>query len=254
MPSNIRTLSSQMQHNAAIRANSFIRSHLTPSAQEGEHTPLLPACSEYSQESDTFEAMPDLIDGKYTADLLRPEQQKTFDQEHEDRMKDLASKQLLEDAEIRAQGVRVQHDARMPVPQIIPFVPPNLAYHVVQVHQPLSNVAVSQKISTCFASDDSNGSHPPAMYEQQTGVIREYIIQANRSEDESNGSGSRSSSLQRRGAMRRRTNPISARKSDDECEDDVSGPNSSSLRRCGAVPHKQNPVFVHETRDDFDHF
>jgi hypothetical protein len=77
------------------------------------------------------------------------------------------------------------------------------------------------------------------------------VLRADTSEDEDDGSASRSSSLQRRGAVRSKKNPVSARKSDDEDEGDGSDSNSSSLRRCGAVKHKQNPVAIRTTQGGF---
>jgi hypothetical protein len=115
-------------------------------------------------------------------------------------------------------------------------------------------VAESQNASICFASNDSNGSQSPPTHEQQIGVVREYVLRADRSKDECNGSGSRSSSLQRRGAVRRKKGPIADQKNDDEDESDSSGSDLSSLCRRGAVKHKRNPVSVRTTHGEFDHF
>jgi hypothetical protein len=288
MSNQFRSLASKMTQNAAIRASSFIHSRLSSSAQEGEHVPLLPASSEYSQESLMHEATPDFTNGEYKAHAMRPQQRKDWIEEHTQRVKDLASKQILHNAGLRAQGTRVAQYLRRPVPQVIPDIQPNPEHHWVQVLRPLSNVAGSQKAEICFASDDSSGSSPPPMHEQQTGVIREYELGADKSEDEDNGLESRSSSLQRRGAVRRKKNPFADPKSDgedeanpsgsrsssrkrrgavrrkenpfanpkseEEDEGDRDGSNSSSLRRRGAVKHKKNPVFPRTTQGDFDYF
>lgn len=171
-------------------------------------------------------------------------------EEHAVRMNDLASSQLLHDSGLRAQKARVQ---RKPVAQHKTFVRENPDCHRVQVQGPVSNVAEPQNASICFASDESNSSQPPATHRQQTGIIREYILRANRSEVEGIGSSSRSSSLQRQGAVRSKTNPLVVKKKDDGDEGDGCGSNSSSLRRSGALRHKDNPIFSCPTFEDFDH-
>jgi hypothetical protein len=168
-----------MSKKATCRASTIIYPIFT--ARTEENAPLLPASSLDSQKSGFHSDVPDLTDGEHVASILRPKQDILWDQEHKEREKNLELRGLL--------------------------------HHGVLIHAPLSNVSTSQKESVCFPSDGSDGTRPPEMYEQQTGIIREYVLRADndKSEEEGCASDSDSSSLRRRGAVKRKTNPVFGR-------------------------------------------
>ncbi|EAT88630.1 hypothetical protein SNOG_03425 [Parastagonospora nodorum SN15] len=169
MSKKIRSVANKISMKAAYRADRLIKSVFRAKSREVEHAPAVTSSSVYSQSSGFSTEVMDTNNCEDVAPNLQTQQDDLWEKEQEERGQDLA---------------------------------------ILHITTPLSIKAKPQKATEHTVSDTSDGTQPPAMCEQQTGIIREQDVKPVPDVDQGNDSGSDSSSLRRRGAVRLKTNPM----------------------------------------------
>jgi hypothetical protein len=188
----------------AVRVSSLIHSTLgAPTHNEG-HVRLLSALHQDFVDED-IESILDAENWEQQVDSDRLREEERWDRECDEREKALCLIRLMLTGGVSAQHTR-QNRPRM--------IRNHAAHQVVQIQPPTPDLARSKRASLHYtkplASFNSQTTTP--MYEQQTGVVR------NQDGDVEVGrcDGSSTSSLRRRGAVRRKANPIFARPSSED--------------------------------------
>jgi hypothetical protein len=186
MSKKIPSAANKISMKAAYRANRLIKSVFGAKSREVEHAPVVTASSVYSQSSGFSTKVIDTNKCEDVAPNFRNQQDDLWEKEQEGRGQDLAIRQLLHASGIRAKTSRLHR-------RILTLTNPD--NNVVHITTPLSIVAKPQKAAEHTVSDTSDGTQPPAMWEQQTGIIREQDVKPVSGVDQGNESGSDSSSL-----------------------------------------------------------
>jgi len=207
MSKKIQSVVSKVSIKAAYRANKIMKFPFRAKPREEEHAPVVAASSVYSQSSGFSSKVTDTKHCETVALNLRAQQDDLWEKEQEERREDLATLQLLHASGMSAQTSRLNRRK---------FIRTDPNHQAVQTNTPLSTVANPQQPAERTVSDTSDGTQPPAMWEQQTGIIREHHVEPDQGVFQGNESGSESSSIRRRGAVRLKHNPIHARPSQEE--------------------------------------
>ncbi|KAH3904071.1 hypothetical protein HBI56_042340 [Parastagonospora nodorum] len=199
MSKKIRSVANKISMKAAYRADRLIKSVFRAKSREVEHAPAVTSSSVYSQSSGFSTEVMDTNNCEDVAPNLQTQQDDLWEKEQEERGQDLAIRQLLHASGMSAKTSRLHR-------RILNCT--NSGNNIVHITTPLSIKAKPQKATEHTVSDTSDGTQPPAMCEQQTGIIREQDVKPVPDVDQGNDSGSDSSSLRRRGAVRLKTNPM----------------------------------------------
>jgi hypothetical protein len=182
-----------------MRTSSIIYSAFGVPRYDEAHIPALPS-SPHNIVDEIYDDKVDVESWEFQADAQRTDQEKLWDKECDEREKQMASTQLMLTYGASAQQARRYRE---------PMVRDNPDHDVVQIQPPATNLARSQKASVHSErpSDPSNTAIRVATYEQQTGIIRDQSAPVEVEEWDR----SSTSSLRRRGAVRRKTNPMFSR-------------------------------------------
>lgn len=198
---------SKVSVKATYRADKIMKSVFRAKPREEKHAPAVTASSVYSQPSGFFSKVTDTNDCEDIAPILRVQQDDLSEKEQEERRQDIAIRQLLHASGMSAKTSRL--NCRN-------LIRTDTDHPVVGTTTPLSSVAKAQQAAERAVSDTGDGIKPPAMWEQQTGIIREHHVELEQGVVQGNESSSESSLIRRRGAVQLKNNPIHTRSTHEE--------------------------------------
>jgi hypothetical protein len=207
MSPKTRTVVTNVCLKTAKRASTFMHSRFGAHIYNDGHIPLL-ASSHRALIDEEDERDLDMTYWEYQAALERPHQERLWDAEIEEREQKFASTRLMHTSSMSARQAR----------RSCPIICADRDFRRVQIQPPAANVARyelpslhSAKLSTASYATET------ATYEQQTDIIRETDGPEEVGLEKWETSDvSTTSSLRRRGALKRKANPLFARPT---CED-----------------------------------
>jgi hypothetical protein len=191
-------------------ASSFLHARFDTHTYHEGHIPLL-ASLPHDSIDEKLEVDLEFSSCEYQAALIRPYQEKLWAEECDKRERDITATRLMHMYGTSAWQVRCNR---------APIIHASSDRYRFHINPPATDAAKSQKPSM-YSAELSTASYVTgtATYEQQTGIIRDI------------------------------DDPIEVQWEQLEVSD---GSSTSSLRRRGAVRRKTNPLFAHQTYEDFE--